>query len=51
MQIESTIGVIVILACIIVSTIVLVASSMLLGCALADLVESIKDYWKWRNNK
>ena len=51
MQIESTIGVIVILACIIVSTIVLVASSMLLGCALADLVESIKDYCKWRNNK
>lgn len=47
----SSVYVIVIIACIVVSTIMLVASSMLLGCALANLVENIKDYLKRRNRK
>lgn len=51
MQNEATIGVAIIIICIIVSTIMLVASSMLLGCALANLVENVKDYLKWRNRK
>ena len=49
MQNEATIGVVIILICIIVSTVLLIGATMLFGCALADLVESIKDYWKWRN--
>ena len=51
MQNEATIGVAIIIVCIIVSTIMLVASSMILGCAVADLVECIKDYLKRRNRK
>ena len=50
MQIESIIGVILIITCIWFSTALLVGISMLIGDAVADLIDIIKD-WRRRNRK
>lgn len=48
---QSSVFVLAIIAFIIVGTFMIVASIMMLGCALVTLVESINDYLKRRNRK